>query len=228
MIERPKRAIASNRAFVAAFAVPILFAVLAVAYFEYRPELAALWAAIKSEDSHPAVLLVSFLVLPIVGFPVAPLLVLLGLRFGIVVGVVFMFGIIPAHLAISYWVSRSFLRERIAALAEKKDYKIPELPENKRLAFGIAFMVVPGLSYALKNILLPQFGLSFFKFFFCGWLIQGIMGVPFVVLGEAASRWSLPLLLGLIGFFLLLFVSRKWIGKKYKQAMKSVLEERGV
>ncbi len=210
--------------------IPVLlilgaFGAAALGYVFWRPELHALWSAVRSEDSHPALLLGSFLVLPALGFPVSPFLILIGLRFGYITGVALMFCAMAAHLAAAYWVSRSFLRDRFEALARKNNLNIRDIPESRRIAFGFLFMAVPGLSYALKNYLLPLSGLSFLQYFLCGWLIQGAMGVPFVVLGGAAARWSIPLFLGLIGLVLVVFAFRKRIYETYNRVMESAMEK---
>jgi len=71
-------------------------------------------------------------------------------------------------------------------------------------------MGVPGLSYALKNYLLPLSGIRFFPYLLCGWLIQGAMGVPFVIMGKALIQWDMTLLAaaGMIVLILFLFKDR--------------------
>ena len=199
--------------------------VIAIAYYRFRPELMALWSAIKSEESHPGFLLGSFIILPIFGFPVSPFLILLGLRFGDIAGILFMMVIMPVHLTISYWVTRSLLRDRVEALAKKNNLNITGISENRRMTFGLVFMIVPGLSYTMKNYLLPLSGMSFLQFLLCAWLIQGIMGIPFVVLGNSAAELSIPLFLGVLGLIVLIIIFRKWMLKKYNRFIKSVLNE---
>ena len=74
-------------------------------------------------------------------------------------------------------------------------------------------MALPGLSYTLKNYLLPLSGLSFFPFLICGWLTQALLGIPFVVMGAAATQYSFIMLgiLALVYTALVLF--GKWIKK---------------
>lgn len=208
--------------------VLISLVILALAlwlYSPHGPDLSYVWMKISSENSHPALLFGAFLVLPAIGFPISPFLILIGLRFGSVAGIILMFCAMAAHLTAAYWITRRFFQNRFETLARNKNIHIPELPEKRRLIFGFVFMAVPGLSYTLKNHLLPLSGISFFPYFLCGWLIQGAMGAPFIVLGHAATRWSVPLFAGLFALFLVTFIFRKWVRKKYNRFLNMIVKE---
>jgi uncharacterized membrane protein YdjX (TVP38/TMEM64 family) len=202
-----------------------VFAVMGILYFWFRAELFAVWSAIQSQNSPPELLIASFAVLPVFGFPVSPFLVLLGLRFGYGLGIIVMLVIMPVHLIISYWVTHSFLREWVEILAKKNNLNITRISESQRMRFGFIFMVVPGLSYTIKNYLLPLSGLSFFQFFVCGWVTQAMMGIPFVVLGNSAAQLSIPVFIGMLGLIFVMLIFRKRIFKQYNRIVKSELKE---
>ena len=179
------------------------------------------WAHISGPQAHPAMVLLPSVILPAVGFPVAPFLVLLGLRFGSVWGTVIMLGVMPFHLAFSFWFTRAVAGRWIRILAEKFNVSIPQLPENRRLGFGFLFMAIPGLSYALKNVLLPLSGIRFFSYMACAWLIQGIMGIPFIIMGRAVVKWDIRLLALAGGVLVAIFLFRRKIRGIYRHIMKS-------
>lgn len=164
----------------------------------------AFWTYISQSQAHPALILLPYAVLPIAGFPIIPFLVLLGLRFGSAWGIVIMLAFIPIHLMVSFWFTRMVAGPWIRKLAQKAGKSIPELPENQQLGYGFLFMGIPGLSYALKNYLLPLSGIRFFPYMLCGWLIQGAMGVPFVIMGKALIQWDIKLLAA-VGVIVLVF-----------------------
>ncbi len=165
--------------------------------------------------------LLPYAVLPAVGFPVVPFLVLLGLRFGTVWGVVIMLAVTPLHLAVSYWFTRKVAGRWIQSLAEKIGVSIPRMPENRHLGYGFLFMAIPGLSYALKNYLLPLSGIRFLPYMACAWLTQGIMGIPFVIMGRAVVQWDMKLLGVAGGIILAIFLFRRKIHGIYRHVMKS-------
>ncbi|MFN2357513.1 MAG: hypothetical protein ABR534_07220 [Desulfotignum sp.] len=180
----------------------------------------AFWILPPDSSVHPAMVLLPYLVLPLVGFPVTPFLVLLGLRFGSAWGIVLMLAIMPIHLIISFWFTRKVAGPWIRKLAKKVGVSIPELPENRRLGFAFLFMVIPGLGYSIKNLLLPLSGIRFFPYLMCGWLIQGIMGVPFVIMGKALIQWDIKLLAVVGIIVLVIFLFKHKIRDMYRGIMK--------
>jgi len=132
---------------------------------------------------------------------VVPLLVLLGLRFGPLPGVLIMCAVMPFHLAVAFWVTRYLLYDRFHALVNKRQIPVNSFPEDRQFKMGLLFMAVPGLSYTLKNYLLPLSGMTAGRCVLVGWLAQSLMGIPFVVLGHAVSGRHLVLVMLALVFF---------------------------
>ena len=181
------------------------------AFFIYHQELSALWVSFYNGHMSPGFLLVSFLCLPVVGFPIFPFLVLLGIQFGSLTGSVILLLMVPVHLTIAFWVTHTFLRDLLKRLVRKSGLNIPNVPDTRRLKYSFVFMAVPGVSYSLKNYLLPLSGMPFVPFLFCGWVTQALFGIPLVVLGDAASQYSIPIFIGCISLVLIGFLFKKWI-----------------
>ncbi len=81
-------------------------------------------------------------------------------------------------------------------------------------------MAVPGLSYALKNYLLPLSGIRFFSYMVCAWLTQGIMGIPFVIMGKAVVQWDMKLLVVAAGIVLVIFLFKRKLLAFYRHILK--------
>jgi uncharacterized membrane protein YdjX (TVP38/TMEM64 family) len=180
----------------------------------------AFWIVTPDSPAHPAMVLLPYLVLPLAGFPVTPFLVLLGLRFGSVWGIAIMMAIVPIHLVISFWFTRVVAGPWIQILAKKVGVSIPKLPGNRQLGFAFLFMVIPGLGYSIKNLVLPLSGIGFFPYLICGWLTQGIMGIPFVIMGKALVQWDIKLLAVAGMIVLMIFLFRQKIRDIYRSFMK--------
>ena len=140
------------------------------------------------EKTHPALLLVTFLVLPVVGFPISVFLILLGIRFGPGYGLLIMWTGMGTHLLITFILSRSYIRPWLFLLADKWAFTVPRLPENRQILVSLLFMAVPGLPYTLKNYLLALAGVPFVTYFTVSWIANGLMGTPFVVLQRRLSQ----------------------------------------
>lgn len=179
----------------------------------YQEEIQDALALLSSERTHPAIVVGAFLVLPAIFFPISTLLVLVGVRFGALWGSLITLALIPSHLVLAFFLVRRFFQARLARLARRKNYPIFNIPDERCREFGLLFMAVPGLPYTVKNYLLPVSGISFRDYFWIGWIVQGLMGIPFVVLGDAASRWSVQI----FALFALLFVIVFFISRKLKQ-----------
>jgi uncharacterized membrane protein YdjX (TVP38/TMEM64 family) len=171
-----------------------LLVALGLLYLWRGEEIALLVKNGLSEDAHPGVVLLLFAGLPLVGFPITVLLVLIGLKFGAVPGILIMFAVMPIHLLAAFLMANSFLRALIERLFRKMDHRLPQVPLNRSWWFSLVFMAVPGLPYTVKNLTLALCGVPFRHFFGSALLVEGVMGIPFVVTGQALASKSLMLL----------------------------------
>jgi uncharacterized membrane protein YdjX (TVP38/TMEM64 family) len=189
--------------------------------FAFYGEFVLLWESIKEGELHPFYLIGAFFILPVFGFPVSPLLVLMGVRFGPFAGLALVLAIIPFHLTAAFWISHSVLHKHLQNFLNLRSVTIPTLPDTHRLKYSILFMALPGLAYSIKNYVLPLSGLPFFHFMLCGWAAQGVLAVPFVVFGGAASKWGaylFPALAVLIGVSL---IFGSWIKSTYNRTLNT-------
>ncbi len=193
---------------------------IGTAFIYFQEEVQAGLALLSSDRTHPAIVVGSFLILPAIFFPISTLLVLVGVRFGALWGSLIALMLIPGHLLLAFFMVRRFLHRRLDRLVRKKNYPIFNVAPERCREFGLLFMAVPGLPYTVKNYLLPVSGISFWDYFWIGWLVQGLMGIPFVVLGDAASKWSIHIFV----VFAILFVIVFFISRKLKQRYDRLVE----
>jgi uncharacterized membrane protein YdjX (TVP38/TMEM64 family) len=168
-----------------------------------------------NEQTHPAVFIFLFILLPIVGFPIILFLILLGIKFGIETGMLIMLLCLPIHLVFSFLLANNLLKPFIKSFAKKKGYRFPQIPESRLIFFSIVFMAIPGPSYTMKNYIFALSGISFRYYFLIGYLVNGLLGIPFIVAGHAVMGRSFLLL---IIIFLLLLAAYKFglmIKKRY-------------
>jgi uncharacterized membrane protein YdjX (TVP38/TMEM64 family) len=198
----------------ALFSMGVAALTIAAALFFFEAEIKSLIAFIKSEHTHPAVVIGAFLVLPLLFFPISALLVLLGIRFGALWGCIIMFALMPIHLVISYYVVRTLFDEKLTRMAHKRGRQLFSIPEERLLMFSFLFMAIPSLPYTVKNYLLPITSIHFRDYLLVGWLAQGIMGIPFVVLGNATSQWNLGLIAVLFALLVVVYFIFRQLRKR--------------
>jgi hypothetical protein len=146
-------------------ALSLLIALGIVALY-HQDEIKMMMAYLQSDRAHPALIGTAFTVLPLVFFPITPLLAFVGIRFDFVWALVIVFLSIPVHLGFAYLTARSVLPGRLQELAEKKGYLTERVAKERRLQLAFLFMAVPGLPYSVKNCLLSLAGISF------GWYLS--------------------------------------------------------
>lgn len=141
-------------------------------------------------DIPPALFLLLMVCLPIVGFPITPFLVLAGVKFGILWGLLVTGLAMPVHLSAIYLIGHSFLRAKLLAYLGKRQYKVPEVPVSGKVVFTFVFAVVPSLPYTMKNYILAMSGLSFLCYLGATWAGQMIIAAPLVGVGGSAARMN--------------------------------------
>ena len=169
-----------------------------------------------NDNTHPVLMLLAFLILPMLGFPISVFLILLGIRFGPIYGLLLMSVGFAVHLLVTFVLTHSYIRPWLTLLAERWHFTIPRMPQHRRIQFSFIFMAVPGLPYTVKNYLLALAGTPFLTYFVICWTVNGLMGAPFVVLSGAATRWALLLPLALLGVALLWFIVGRLVANRMK------------
>lgn len=163
----------------------------------------------------PALVIAAFFLLPLVGFPVSVLLVLLGLRFGIGWGMfIVAVGMLFHHLVV-YGVARSWLRERMKRRLAAFGHRIPPIQERHRLWFTALFASIHGPPYTAKLYLLALTDLPFR--YYCGIGLPIYIGFSLLPVGAGTAVMDLDamtLSAIVLATVALLFFAR-WLKQRY-------------
>jgi uncharacterized membrane protein YdjX (TVP38/TMEM64 family) len=109
----------------------------------------------------PSTVIAAFFLLPPVGFPVSVLLVLIGLRFGIMWGMIIVTVGMFFHLLVVYGIAQSGMRDAMRRRIASFGYEIPPIKGSHRLWFTTLFASIHGPPYAAKLYLLALTDLPF-------------------------------------------------------------------
>ena len=186
-----------------------------------RGDLARITAYIASPETHPSLFLLMFILLPLVGFPISVFLVLLGVKFSAWTGVLLVLIVMPVHLLVSFLTANSLMRAFILRILTKLAYPLPQIPQERALWFSLIFMAVPGLPYTVKNYALPLAGAPFRIYFLSGYLVQGAIGIPLVLAGNAASGKHAVLLGGVIILMIAIYAFVRRLRKRHARLLKT-------
>lgn len=158
--------------------------------------------------------IVAYAILPVVGIPLSPLLVLAGVKFGFWQGMAVAALGVFIHHVIAYHLVHGGLRRRVKDRLAKSNYSIPAVDEKNHLWFTAVFASVHGPPYAIKLYLLALTEVSFRVYFWVGAPVYIIFCVVPVGAGSSAISVN-PLWLygGLAGVMGLAFLG-KWLGTR--------------
>jgi uncharacterized membrane protein YdjX (TVP38/TMEM64 family) len=184
-----------------------------VLFFNDQPS--SLIHTITNMINQPVIFLALMIVLPILGFPIIPFLVIAGIKYGTWIAILITTLVIPVHLILSFFVIKSFFRPTILEIFRKTRFPIPRISSHATPFFILLFVALPGAPYVLKNYLLPLSGVPFRLFFPISWIVQ--LGLAIMVIGFAESavqlKWQISCLL--VAIFLAGYVLMSCLKKRH-------------
>ncbi|MGW8161286.1 MAG: TVP38/TMEM64 family protein [Desulfobulbales bacterium] len=192
----------------------VIMIFLGYIFIAYNP------SAWLTENTNPVVFTVLMALLPIAGIPISIFLVLVGMIFGIPLGIAVTGILILFHMTVTYYLVHSLFRPLVLRLLNRSHISVPWLPNrgNKRLAF--IFMLIPGLPYAIKNYLLVLSGIPFLPYIIISWLAQFVLSLPFIMLGRAVMKMDPVILAVAISTILLGFGGQNYLRRRYRKPIK--------
>ncbi len=107
---------------------------------------------------NPILLIALMATLPVAGFSVGILYLVVGAKVGPVVGGAIVAATTAIHLLATHWISRSFLREPLVRLLSRRKHRLPEIPPGENAAISVMAALVPGVPYFARNYLLALSG----------------------------------------------------------------------
>jgi uncharacterized membrane protein YdjX (TVP38/TMEM64 family) len=169
----------------------------------------------------PSVFIVLMAILPVAGVPISLFLVLVGMKFGIAGGILLTAALMSFHMATTYYLVHTLLRDRIARLLRRFRVSTPTLLKNYTTWQVVIFMLVPGLPYVVKNNLLALAGLRFLRYMTINLSTQYLHSIPLIVLGGAAIQrnvaiLAVALLLLMLGFLVQQYFKRRSLARSRK------------
>ncbi|HRE83520.1 MAG TPA: hypothetical protein PLN52_20920, partial [Opitutaceae bacterium] len=128
---------------------------------------------------NPVSLLLLTSTLPIFGFPISVVYLVLGARFGPYVGFAAVAGITTVHLLGTYLIAKSFLRAPVIRWLTRRKHQIPEVPQGEGAAIVVVAILMPVLPYFIRNYILALAGIPL--------RIYLLVGVPLYTLRSAVT-----------------------------------------
>lgn len=155
--------------------------------------------------AHPWALLAALATLPGIGFPISPLLILVGISLGPRYGIPMACALgILAQSCCTIWTYllasgplRGVLRR---VLSQRR--QLPDFDERNALRLGLILRITPGIPYALQNIVLGIVGMRLKPYLIVSIPITALWTVGFIVTGGALFEGRVGL--AIVGILLLI------------------------
>lgn len=216
MSQPAARRLIQNKAVIGILVVLFLACLMLAFYLMIRFNLIQRATALIDKNTPVHVFLFLMLVLPLVGVPLSVFIFVLGIKFGIGYGILILEIIMPLHILASYLIARVVRQPIKNFLVNRRDYHIPDIPEDKVALFSFLFLAVPVFPYAAKNYVLPLAGVPFRYCMWLNWVIQGTLSIPFVILGKSTADMNFMLFGITLGVLALLFLGLRWLRSWYE------------
>jgi len=126
-------------------------------------------------------------VLPAVGVPLSPFLVVAGATFGFWIGLGGSIVAVAINLCLAYAIANTKLRPRLQSLFERFDYKVPDFTTRRRSAwrFALAIKLTPALPASVKMYVLAVTAVPFSIYFGVSLTITIAFAFAWIALGDS-------------------------------------------
>lgn len=181
---------------------------------EYNP--ATFISQFLSSETNSLVFAVLMAFLPLAGFPLVPFLLLVGMIYGTVGGILVTASLMLFHMTASYYLTHSLFRPVVKRILLRFGLPVPQLPRDGGKRFAFIFMIVPGLPYSIKNYFLALTGMPVSTYLGISWIAQFSLAIPFVILGDGVMRME-PIVLAVAAGCLLLALAGQYYLRRQRR-----------
>lgn len=168
--------------------------------------------------THPAFLIVAIAILPLVGVPVSPFLILSGVRLGPLWGTVASCGALLINATLGYWLAAGWFRSGIEKLLARRGRTVPVLAKEDEWKFILVCRITPGFPLPLQNYVLGCARVNFTRYILLSLPAQWAYAFAFAYFGESlthGSAWRIALAVSLlVALALTVSLLRRWWKKR--------------
>jgi uncharacterized membrane protein YdjX (TVP38/TMEM64 family) len=154
-------------------------------------------------------------VLPILGFPLSVLQIIVGVKFGFWAGMSLTAAAMSVHLLGAHWVGSGFLKEPAARLLSRTRFRLPQVHGNEQSVLGFLVPLLPG-SYTVKNYLMVLGGVSLRTLLCICLPVYAVRASSGIFLGDISGNLTPWLIALLVVGKIVAIVITIWVIKRYR------------
>jgi uncharacterized membrane protein YdjX (TVP38/TMEM64 family) len=182
------------------------------------------WRAVREWMQHLDIrlLLVLMAFLPLFGFSISLVYLVIGSVFGGPMGVLVVAGISAVHLVGSHWLGHSYLRKPMRRWLEKRDHHLPAVPQGEDVSVALMTALVPGLPYFIRNYLLAVSDIPLRIYFWICWPVYVARSCLVIFLGDFSDDFNARRIMILGGVFVVKVTICAFILHRLRSRMRRV------
>jgi uncharacterized membrane protein YdjX (TVP38/TMEM64 family) len=187
-------------------ATALLLVALAAVLWCYRDRLDRESIVAFAEGLSLPWFIAALFVLPLIGCPITPLLVVAGIRFGFAGGMALTTGAIFFHHVVAFRVTHGWFRDRLRNRLARAGHGIPLIDPKHQAWFTALFAAIHGPPYAAKLYLLALTDVPFRIYLWAGAPIYALFCAIPIGAGSAVNTVKPWVIYALVGMSIALMV----------------------
>jgi uncharacterized membrane protein YdjX (TVP38/TMEM64 family) len=164
----------------------------------------------------PVLFFLMVALLPLIGFPISPLFIMAGIRFGVDWAIPFCLSALAVNLVLSHWISTKILHNFIQKIANRWNYDLPKV-SHKNAAKWVFIVRISGAPLAVQNYLLGLSYVPFWPYLWVSLAVQAPIVIGVIVFGESFFSGNMGKALLGLGLLVIAFFAVSYFRKRYAQ-----------
>jgi uncharacterized membrane protein YdjX (TVP38/TMEM64 family) len=164
--------------------------------------------------------------LPLIGFPISPLFIIAGIRFGVGWAIPFCLTALAMNLIISHWISTKVLHNFLQRIANKWNYSIPKV-SHKNAAKWVFIVRISGAPLAVQNYLLGLSYVPFWPYLWVSLASQAPVAIGVIVFGESFFSGNMGKAVIGLSLLIIAFFAVTYFRKRYAQPKPGPIDTAG-
>lgn len=160
---------------------------------------------------------VAVALLPLIGFPISPLFIAAGVKFGVAWAIPFSLAALAVNLVIAHWISTKLLHGFIQRMAQNWNYTIPRI-SRKKAAKWVLVVRISGAPLAMQNYILGLGNAPFWPYLLVSLAVQSVFVILTIVLGEAILSGHFEKAFWGLGLLVIAFLTVSYLRTRYGQS----------
>lgn len=186
-------------------------------------DLVAYW--VEEMNSWPAILFfLALVILPLIGFPVSPLILLASLRFGKVWGVPFCLSAIALNFIMAYVLSTKVLHRPIENLLKLWNYSIPKI-KKENAARWVLLIRISGVPLVVQNYTLGLAHPPFLTYLWVSMAVQGLFVVGLCIVGPSFMSGNIPAIIAGVAVLVVAVLLVSFLKKRYAKSKPGTVSD---